>query len=98
MTGRRDPANPDVLIGPWPGSTASTRTRRPQPQPRGDIPHRYRTDRWGGRALMDCRKCRTPWAPDVEIPRDRVCTACRAARERDAPPLISIDELKKEVP
>lgn len=99
MTGRRDPANPGVVVGPWAGSTAApARARRTEPERRGEIPRRYRTDRWGGRALMDCRDCRTPWAPEVEIPHDRLCADCRAARDRETPPLITVDELTKEVP
>lgn len=97
MTVRRDPSNPGVVVGPWPGSTATpVGPRRFTRQQRREIPRRYRTDKWGSRALMDCRECRTPWAPDVEIPRDRVCDQCRTRREETEPGLIPIDELKEK--
>jgi hypothetical protein len=36
---------------------------------------------------MDCRECRRPFAPDAEVPRDRLCAECRKAQEEAAPPL-----------
>ena len=79
-TGRRDPDNPGVVAGPWPGSTtAPVPSRRPPispPPSRRPIPGRY-SDKYGNRQLMSCLKCLTPWAPGVEIPRDRLCTQCR---------------------
>jgi hypothetical protein len=42
---------------------------------------------------MYCTDCKTPWAPGVEIPRDRLCDACREARELETPGLWRVDEL-----
>ncbi len=64
-----------VVVGPWPGSVQAAGPARPSP-PR-PIPHRYRVGKHGPLVLMDCRECRIPWAPDVPVPRDRLCQQCR---------------------
>lgn len=79
-----------VVVGPWPGSTARPAARLARL--RRGIPRRYRADRWGTTVLMDCRACRTPFAPDVEIPRDRLCAGCRQTADTDTPALFPIEE------
>lgn len=76
----------DVVVGPWPGSNryGVTPGRRP---PRRPIPNRYRVGKHGPVQLMDCRECRRPFAPDTEVPRDRLCADCRKAQEESAPML-----------
>ncbi|MFD6357913.1 hypothetical protein [Nocardia tengchongensis] len=67
----------NVVAGPWPGSSrAAAPARAATPRP---VPHRYRVGTHGPTVLMDCRECRTPWAPDVPVPRDRYCRNCRPA-------------------
>ncbi|MBB5918928.1 hypothetical protein BJY24_007840 [Nocardia transvalensis] len=66
------------------------RVRR-SPSTAGPLPHRY-TDKWGNRQLVDCPDCRTPWAPDAVIPRDRLCRTCRTLRAFETPALIEIEE------
>ncbi|MBF6138082.1 hypothetical protein IU501_34505 [Nocardia otitidiscaviarum] len=91
MSARPRTAGGAVVVGPWPGST--TALRRPTRVARRPIPHHYYADKWGTRVLMDYRDCRTPFAPDVEVPRDRLCARCRQERHDAAPPLIEICEL-----
>lgn len=78
-----------AVIDPEPGEFR--RAPAAQPAPRRPIPHRYRSGKFGPWVLMDCRDCRTPWAPDVEIPRDRLCDDCRAARAEQTPTIPGID-------
>ncbi|WP_280335461.1 hypothetical protein [Nocardia wallacei] len=61
------------------------------PSSRGPIPHRYR-DRWRNVQLTDCPDCRTPWAPEARIPRDRLCGRCRTRRAFETPALIEIED------
>ncbi|WP_280363756.1 hypothetical protein [Nocardia wallacei] len=81
-----------VVVGPWPGSSASSAASRWRPRPGRGIPHRYR-DRWGRRQLMDCRECRVPFHPDIDVPRDRLCADCRKDRADLAPALFDAGEV-----
>ncbi|TLF74088.1 hypothetical protein [Nocardia cyriacigeorgica] len=84
----------EVVVGPWPGSSSTPPPPRWWSRRRGgEIPRRVPVDRWGGKVLMDCRECRRPWAPDVTIPRDRLCASCRADREDAAPGLFAAPDL-----
>lgn len=94
------PTDPDadavVVRGPWPGSSPARQPARHAPQKPRYVPRRVRTDRYGNRVLMYCKKCFTPWAPYVDIPADKLCATCRplaAADPPDTPALISRDEL-----
>ncbi|MEU6582838.1 hypothetical protein [Nocardia sp. NPDC046763] len=82
----------NVVAGPWPGSSRTAAPARAAtsyaPRP---IPHRYRVGAHGPTVLMDCRECRTPWAPDVPVPRDRLCRTCRPADEA-TPALFEIGD------
>lgn len=80
----------NVVAGPWPGSsqTAARAVRPAKPAAAGPIPHRYQVGTYGPVVLMDCYECRTPWAPDVEVPRDRLCRKCRSRAAEAAPALF----------
>ncbi|KZM70950.1 hypothetical protein IU500_07125 [Nocardia terpenica] len=65
-----------VVIGPWPGSDRHGLT--PGQPLRRPVPHRYKVGKHGPVVLMDCRDCRRPFRPDVEVPRDRLCADCRS--------------------
>ncbi|MGA6208104.1 hypothetical protein ACPESR_25455 [Nocardia testacea] len=71
--------------------------RRPARAYRRDLGHEAVVPRrvWVGptRVLMYCRDCKTPWAPNVEIPHDRLCAQCLEQRELDTPGLWRLDEL-----
>ncbi|MGI5223251.1 hypothetical protein [Nocardia sp. CA-290969] len=69
------------------------RARRRMPSSDAVVPRRVWVDRFGPRVLMYCADCKTPWAPGVEIPRDRLCEECREVREIDTPGLWRLDEL-----
>lgn len=79
----------NVVPGPWPDrrAAAPARTAKPeQPQP---IPHRYKVGKHGPVVLMDCRKCRTPFHPNIEVPRDLLCASCRGSADA-APGLFEL--------
>ncbi|MCM6774944.1 hypothetical protein NDR87_26225 [Nocardia sp. CDC159] len=76
-----------VVVGPWAGSAAAPSVSVTRRRRAGPIPHRYR-DRYGARYLIDCRGCRVPFRPDVEVPRDRLCRDCREQRPDLAPPAL----------
>ncbi|MBF6328754.1 hypothetical protein [Nocardia transvalensis] len=81
----------EVLIGPWPGSHGQERP--PGRQLRRPIPHRYKVGKHGPVVLMDCRECRRPFHPDIEVPRDRLCVDCRTARSV-ATPMLDLNGLE----
>lgn len=72
------------------GPSTGPLTVRRVPRTRAPIPHYYYPDRWGPRTLMDCRTCRAPFARTVDIPHDRLCSACRAERDDATPSLLEV--------
>lgn len=83
----------DIVVGPWSGSNPyGIMPAQPAPA-RRPIPHRYRVGKHGPTVLMDCRECRRPWAPEVEVPRDRLCNECRADADL-ATPTLDLGELQ----
>ncbi|MFE3229308.1 hypothetical protein [Nocardia sp. NPDC059228] len=82
----------NVVAGPWPGSSrAAAPARTAKPLAKRPIPHRYRVGKHGPVQLMDCSECHTPWHPDVEVPRDRLCTTCRGDADSATPGLFQLD-------
>lgn len=84
----------NVVAGPWPGSSRAAAAARAPEKPR-PVPHRYRVGAHGPIVLMDCRACRTPWAPDVEVPRDRLCRSCRRGADDATPALFDPTNLQE---
>ncbi|MFE2998702.1 hypothetical protein ACFXG4_27330 [Nocardia sp. NPDC059246] len=80
----------NVVAGPRPGSSRAAALPARAVTPPRPIPHRYRVGTHGPVVLMDCRECRTPWAPDVEVPRDRLCRNCRRDADEATPALFEI--------
>ena len=81
-----DPDSGAVVVrGPWVGSSPAPQPARHAPARRRYIPRRIRTDRYGNRVLMYCKRCFTPWAPNVDIPEDKLCSDCRPLAAADPP-------------